>query len=150
MVAELQNLKPRHRQVLRLLATGKYSLKQICEMYGLNYQSWCNISNSALFQTELKRLQEQLDDEFFEQELDDPIIAQARQKASAAVTTLVREMENTDPLEGASAATRIKASEKILGLSGYTVDGKKKDEDSGKMIIIQISGAKAELLSKVE
>lgn len=140
-----QTTTGKHRLVITLLATGKYTLKAICEKYNLNYDWMKKVAGSELFQRELARAREKFQDELLAKELEDPAMQALRQSAGRAAEVLVSEMDNYNPDSGASAATRIKAADSILDRIGLAAP-KSQEREAAPQVVINISTEKLEKL----
>lgn len=115
---ELKNLNTKHRAVARYLALG-LSLKEVCEQFNLNLDTWRQVTSTPLFKHEQERIMEELEDRVLEDAVKDPVLAKLKTSALKAVERLISEIDNGDKESGASATSRIKAAESILDRCGY-------------------------------
>ena len=113
---ELKNLNTKHRAVARYLALG-LSLKEVCEQFNLNLDTWRQVTSTPLFKHEQERIMEELEDRVLEDAVKDPVLAKLKTAALRSVERLISEVDNAE--EGASATSRIKAAESILDRCGY-------------------------------
>lgn len=141
MSVELQELKPSHRQVMALLAQGK-TLREICETFNLNYQSWVQLTNTSLFKAELSRLTDEIQERMIDDFVQSPALAKLTKLQDKAIDVHSANMENT---EEPSVAQR--AAESVLDRIGIT----RKQAASGNVNVqINISPGKLELLKTIQ
>ncbi len=141
MTIELQKLNGVHSSVARDLAVG-LKLIDICKYKNLNYDSWLVITQAALFRSEVERIKQEIENEFIDQHINDPVRARLQSKSVEAVEVLGEELGNHEKEEGATANTRISAANSILDRVGYG----RKDKDELPSIVINISSEKASKL----
>ena len=127
----LKTIKTKHTLVARLLAMG-HDLQDICTAYTLNYRTWQEIVREPLFATEVKRLQEKIEDRIIEDVANDPILAELNMGTLESAKQLRAEV--TFDGEGSSSATRIRAANSLLDKCGYGV--KNKDEKPTQVNVI--------------
>jgi len=134
------NIQSKHKAVARYLALG-FPLSDICNALGLNKTTWSRTISEPIFQEELSRVQTELEDRILDDGVKDPVYAALKMGATKAVATLRAELENTNPEEGASASTRIKAANSILDRVGYN----SARQQAAVNITFQLSREKLEL-----
>ena len=140
---ELQKLKPVHQAVARDLAMG-IRLTDICSNRGLNYSSWGAIVSSELFKFEVKRLQQEIEDQIIDNHVNDPVRARLAAASHSAAERLIEEVNNFDPDSGAKSATRISAATTLLEINGY------KKQEQKNVIVLNLSESKLNSISGLE
>ena len=139
----MKALTPIHRLVASELALG-FKLQEICAVRQLDLESWRRITNGKVFQVEVKKLGEAIEEQLIQDAGDDPALQKLKAAKMTAVNRLIDETDNFD--EDASASTRIQASTQILDRTGIG----KKQEDRVPAVVINIQGAKADMLSEMK
>jgi len=130
----MKTLKAIHRIVALELAKGG-KLPDICEAYELSLLSWRQTVSQPLFKNAVADFQREIVDEEIEKHVNDPVRERILGARLSSVDTLITERDSVETEYGASAATRIKAAEKILELAGDF----KKEEEKTNVVIIKLS-----------
>ena len=82
-------------------------------------------------------------DKLLEEEQSDPVLAMIKSVAPKAVNVIIRELNDYEKDNGATAATRIRAAESILDRAGYNG---KQEEAKGSSILLNLSSEQLKAL----
>ena len=107
---EPQQLRPRHREIMRRILEGA-TYSQIAEQMGLSYQAIMLVCTSKLFKEELNKL---------ESTLDTSIIKRADELSGEALDVIKTKMRWAK-----SEALQVRSAERILDTAGYSKVEKK-------------------------
>lgn len=133
-------INAQHKAVARMLALG-FELREVCEVYRLEYGRWKAVVEQALFQQEVARIQAELEQRMLDDTSSDPIMLELRQGARKAAARLVKEVDMTG--EDANAGSRIKAAVSLLDRLGYTA---KREDQQASVVFVTITGDKLDAI----
>ena len=132
------------QNIVRDTALGLTS-SEIAQYRELDVDFVDKVKRGSLFRKKLKDMQEQMNQQLIEEQQGDPLRQKLRAHAGRAISRVVEEIDNTDPSQGASATTRLKAAATLLDRAGY---GVKQDEAAGSSVTIMISTEKMDGIKK--
>ena len=66
----MKKTNTKHRFVARLLAFG-HDLKDVCDVYGLNFVTWRQISCDPIFKAAVREIEDELTDRMIEDAIED-------------------------------------------------------------------------------
>jgi len=115
-MGEPKKLTSRHRALMRRLLAGM-TLKEACEELGYSLSRASVIVNSELFQEEMRRMQEQLDNRFVECEGEKATVEMVRERLEKLSAKAVQTLEQC--LNSLSDNVRVSAAKEILDRSGF-------------------------------
>lgn len=135
MPSNLKELKSVHRQVARRIAL-QFPLREICMAMNLKHETWLGITQAPLFKEAVERIELEIQAAEIDDHINDRTLAKIKQERYNSVTRIVAERDNMDKeFLGATAATRIRAAEDMLKLSG-DMD---KEPDTKNVIILNLA-----------
>lgn len=135
------NLTPIASMVARDLALG-LDYDDISTHTGLSLENIAKIARGNLVKRRVRELGEEIDTQLVQEAAESPVRQYLAGKGLAAAQLLHSEMNNYNKEEeGATAATRLKAAEKVLELGGHSSPA----QDAGSGAVIMISTEKVEI-----
>lgn len=131
-------INAQHKAVARMLAMG-FPLREICAVYRMELARWSSVVGQPLFQQEVARIQQELEQRMLDDASSDPIMLELRQGAQRAASRLVKEIDNAG--EDSNASSRIKAATTLLDRLGYT---SKKDDQAQQVVFVSLTQDKVD------